>query len=73
MSNIVRSARGDLVDFQLLAIKSQLAAKPTPKQVQDRKIAIEEKEGIKPLSLPVQDEVLSTEQSTSVKSAPKRK
>lgn len=48
MSNLIRSARGDTVNFELLAIKQQLAAKPVPKQVEERRAAIEEREGIAP-------------------------
>jgi hypothetical protein len=47
MPHTIRSARGEVVDFELLAIKSQLAAKPVPKQVTERKTAIEEREGVK--------------------------
>lgn len=47
MLKTVRSARGAVVDFQLLAIKSQLAAKPAPKEVIERKAFIEERDGVK--------------------------
>ncbi len=47
MGNPIRSARGELVDFELLAIKSQLAATPVPKAVEERKIAIDEKDGVR--------------------------
>ena len=72
----IRSAKGDQVDFQLLAIKSQLAAKPVPKQVEARRAAIEEREGTKPVESEAVNELLklSTEAaSTSAKAAPKRK
>ena len=39
----VRSARGDVVDFELLAIKQQLANMPVPKKVEERKIIIQQK------------------------------
>jgi len=47
MAKLVRSARGELVDFELLAIKAQLAAAPVPKVVEQRKQAIDEKDGVK--------------------------
>ena len=47
MSKMVRSARGEVVDFELLAIKRQLASIPTPKVVEARKQAIDIKDGVK--------------------------
>lgn len=47
MGNPIRSARGELVDFELLAIKAQLASTPVPKVVEDRKLAIDEKDGVR--------------------------
>lgn len=47
MPQLVRSAKGELVDFELLAIKQQLAASPVPKVVEARKQAIAEKDGVK--------------------------
>lgn len=47
MSKKARSARGDLVDFDLLAIKQQLATKPVPVGVDQRRKFIDEKDGIK--------------------------
>lgn len=47
MPKYVRSARGEIVDFELLAIKAQLAATPVTKAVEDRKKAIDQKDGIK--------------------------
>lgn len=47
MPKLVRSARGEIVDFELLAIKAQLAASPIPKEVEQRKVAIDEKDGVK--------------------------
>jgi len=47
MSRFIRSAKGDLIDFELLAIKSQLAAAPKPKTVEQRKLAIDAKDGVK--------------------------
>lgn len=43
----VRSARGDVVDFQLLQIKQQLAAAPVPKVVEERRRFIDEKDGVR--------------------------
>lgn len=47
MSRKARSARGELVDFDLLAIKEQLATTPVPVGVDQRRRFIDEKEGIK--------------------------
>lgn len=47
MPKLVRSARGEIVDFELLAIKAQLAAAPVPKKVEERKATIDEKDGVK--------------------------
>jgi hypothetical protein len=72
----VRSARGDLVNFELLAIKSQLASVPVPKKVEERKIAIEEREGTKPVQSEAINELLKVAEeaaTVSTKSAPKRK
>lgn len=76
MSNAIRSARGDYVDFELIAIKSQLAAKPVPKSVEERRTAIEEREGAKPTVPPAVSELLSIAADAaaqSAKAAPKRK
>lgn len=55
MAKRVRSALGQIVDFELLAIKQQLAAKPVPKPVEERKQAIDEKDGVKSSVLPDAD------------------
>jgi hypothetical protein len=47
MSKTARSARGDIVDFDLLAIKQQLATTPVPVGVNQRRKFIDEKDGIK--------------------------
>jgi hypothetical protein len=47
MANLIRSARGELINFELLAIKQQLASAPVPKVVEQRKQAIDEKDGVK--------------------------
>ena len=52
MSRFSRSARGDLIDFELLAIKAQLAAAPKPKVVEQRRAAIDAKDGVKTDVLP---------------------
>lgn len=75
MPNVTRSARGTFVDFELLAIKSQLAAKPIPKKVDDRRLAIEEKEGIKQVPSAAVNELLrvAADAANTSKTAPKRK
>jgi hypothetical protein len=52
MGQLVRSARGELIDFELLAIKQQLASAPVPKAVEQRKKAIDVKDGVKTDVLP---------------------
>ncbi len=47
MSRKARSARGQVVDFDLLAIKAQLAAAPTSVGVNQRRKFIDEKDGIR--------------------------
>lgn len=47
MSKQARSARGEIVDFDLLAIKQQLATTPVPVGVDQRRKFIDEKDGIK--------------------------
>lgn len=47
MSQKVRSARGQILDVELLAIKQQLSSVPMPKKVQDRKKAIETHDMVK--------------------------
>lgn len=47
MSKITRSARGEAIDFDLLAIKQQLATTPIPVNVDARRRFIDEKNGIK--------------------------
>lgn len=49
---MIRSARGELIDTNLIAIKAQLAARPVPKPVADRLAEIEEREGLKPIEPP---------------------
>lgn len=47
MGQLVRSAKGVMVDFELLAIKQQLANAPVPKAVIERQQAIDIKDGVK--------------------------
>ena len=47
MSRKAQSARGELVDFDLLSIKDQLASKPVPVGVNQRRKFIDEKDGLK--------------------------
>jgi len=44
MPKFVRSAKGELIDFDLMALKAQMAATPVPSQVKHRKEAIAEKD-----------------------------
>ena len=52
MAKQIRSARGELIDFELLAIKQQLARVPAPRAVEQRKAAIDAKDGVKTDVLP---------------------
>lgn len=52
MSKMIRSARGEIVDFELFAIKQQLSSASVPKSVEDRKRAIDIKDGVKPSTKP---------------------
>lgn len=47
MSRKARSSRGELIDFDLLAIKQQLATTPVPVAVDQRRKFIDEKGGLK--------------------------
>ena len=55
MGQNIRSARGEVIDFELLAIKQQLASAPTPKVVEDRKQAIDLKDGVRSAIAPAID------------------
>lgn len=72
MSKLIRSARGDAVDFDLLAIKAQLAAKPVPKKVDERRAVIEEREGSKAPEPPAVTEFLKIAAEAAAK-PPKKK
>lgn len=47
MSRKARSARGEMIDFDLIAIKQQLATTPVPVGVNQRRKFIDEKDGVK--------------------------
>ena len=47
MAKVARSARGQVVNFDMLAIKQQLASRPVPVGAQARRKFIDEKDGIK--------------------------
>lgn len=47
MSKRAKSARGEMVDFDLLSIKQHLAATPVPVSVQSRRKFIDERDGLK--------------------------
>jgi hypothetical protein len=73
MSKTARSARGDIVDFDLLAIKQQLATTPVPVGVNQRRKFIDEKDGIKTkvnsITLPPLPSALSVAMESVVQSA----
>lgn len=48
MPRLVRSARGEIVDFDLIAIANQLASAPVPVSIKERRLFIDEKDGVKP-------------------------
>jgi hypothetical protein len=57
MSKTARSARGDVVDFDLLAIKQQLALKPVPVSVNARRKFIDERDGLKSRRIEAEQQV----------------
>lgn len=65
MSRYIRSAKGEVVDFELLAIKAQLAATPVPKSVAERKAAIDAKDGVKPAVNAALSEMLTAAAQTA--------
>lgn len=69
MSKLVRSARGELVDFELLAIKQQLASAKPPKEVEDRKKAIDIKDGVKSATAPDVDFLALSKDAAAISSA----
>lgn len=72
MGQKIRSARGELIDFELLAIKQQLASAPVPKVVEERKQAIDEKDGIRSDVTPDID-FMAVSQEAATKSATRGK
>ena len=72
MSKLVRSARGEVVDFELLAIKQQLAATPVPKAVEQRKAAIDEKDGVKSSVQPDLDILAVAQEAAAARAGPAR-
>lgn len=68
MGKYVRSARGEIVDFELLAIKAQLSSSPAPKKVEERKVAIDQKDGIKTSALPNLDMLEVSKQAAEISS-----
>ena len=68
MAKYVRTALGELVDFELLAIKAQLAATPIPKKVEERKAAIDEKDGVRTDILPDDDFFAITKEAAAASS-----
>jgi hypothetical protein len=49
MGKIARSARGEIVDFDLIAIRQQLASAPPPVEVSARREYIDNKEAGRPM------------------------
>ena len=47
MGKFARSARGTLVDFDLIAIKNQMASAPAPENLDARRDFIDAKDGVK--------------------------
>lgn len=61
MSKRSRSARGEIVDFDLIAIKQQLATAPSPVEVNARRKFIDTKDGL----VKSEESVLSVDTITS--------
>lgn len=49
MAKLARSARGEVVDFDLIAIRQQLASAPPPVEVSARREYIDNKEAGRPI------------------------
>lgn len=61
MTKKARSARGEVVDFDVLVIKQQLASNPVPVSVDSRRKYIDEKDGMKArVSIPQTSDALAT-------------
>lgn len=48
MARVARSARGEMVDFDILAIKQSLASAPISISTEERRTFIDTKNGLKP-------------------------
>lgn len=67
---VIKSARGKTVDFDLLAIKHQIANKPVPVSVSNRRNFIDEKDGTRTAKkIEVQDSTPSTNSALDVAKA----
>jgi predicted TPR repeat methyltransferase len=64
-----RSARGEMVDFDLLAISAALASAPAPSVVQARREFIDEKDGLKSRAKTAQTATVEVEPSASTSEA----
>ena len=71
MSRKTRSARGEVVDFDLIAIKQQLAMAPTPVSVNQRRRFIDEKDGVKTKQAPPLPSALDVAAAAAEESASK--
>lgn len=69
MGQLIRSARGQMIDFELLAIKQQLASSPAPRAVEERKQAIAIKDGVRTDVIPT-DDVTDPTESTEIETGP---
>ncbi len=72
MGQIIRSARGEAIDFELLAIKAQLASVQVPKIVEQRKQAIDEKDGVRTAVQPDIDFMAASVEAASSSAAQKQ-
>ncbi len=69
MPKLVRSAKGQVIDFELLAIKQQLANSPVPKVVEDRQLAIDIKDGVKTSVAPAADMLAAATEAAAASAA----
>lgn len=70
MGQLARSARGQMIDFELLAIKQQLASSPAPRAVEERKQAIAVKDGVRTDVIPTDDVVETAESTETIETGP---
>lgn len=70
MGQLARSARGQMIDFELLAIKQQLASSPVPRAVEERKQAIAVKDGVRTDVIPTDDVVETAESTETIETGP---